>query len=197
MEKNGKPEIGLYYFAAFGAASIGTTALVLLLGLLFAVTGTSVPITSVAWLFLFLFPSALVLSCFFISSHLRGAPEIEPLPAIIVGYAAYSLTSFLILVLGGRGEPLSWALLVLICISLSIFNTGRIFERLTRAGSPLKGKEESPLRFRGEESSPVVTKESQGKPAISIRQPEAKADQPKEASVVESQGEVIHLGSHN
>lgn len=197
MEKNGKSEIGLYYFAAFGAASIGAAILVLLLGLLFAATGTIMPITSIVWLFLFLFPSALVLSCFFISRRLRGAPEMETLPAIIVGYAAYSLASFLILVLGGRGEPLSWVLLVLILISVSIFSTGQIFEYLTRTKGSLKEKEGAPLRFRGEGSTSIVKKESQSKPAISIRPPETKASQPKEDSTVESQGEVIHLGSHN
>jgi len=48
----------------------------------------------------------------------------------IVGYAAYSLVSFLILLLGSSTEPIGWVFLVLVLVAVAIFNSERVFNKL-------------------------------------------------------------------
>jgi hypothetical protein len=199
-------QFSFLFFATFGAASVVASAAVFLLALVFSLSNNTLSFSSNLWIFLFFFPAALAFSIFYIAPKLNSPKETETLPMIIVGYGTYSLASLLILLLGGRSEPTLWALLVLICVSLAMFNTERIFSFL--AGSTRRSAEAEnntqltfdtsvlPVKMTSREKNLNHNK----KPIFSIQNPPSKKkdtlDSEEETiTIIEKEEKtVIHLG---
>lgn len=186
-------EPGSFYLAVFGAASILSIVIALLLSFLFSLLGEGLSLSSVVWVFLFLFPAALVSSALFIAEKLGIESGTAPLSGVIVGYGAYSLSSLFVMLIGSRSEPALWALIILLLVSYAIFNSERLFDRFNLN----EDEEKSTETAIAIDSSVIPTKEEiskKGGAIVSIRQDreeERAAEDPAEGRV---EGSVIHLG---
>lgn len=186
-------EPGSFYLAVFGAASILSIVIALLLSFLFSLLGEGLSLSSIVWVFLFLFPAALVSSALFIAEKLGIESGTAPLSGVIVGYGAYSLSSLFVMLIGSRSEPALWALIILLLVSYAIFNSERLFDRFNLN----EDEEKSTETAIAIDSSVIPTKEEiskKGGAIVSIRQDreeERAAEDPAEGRV---EGSVIHLG---
>jgi hypothetical protein len=168
-------QFGLFFFASFGAASIIASVVVFLLASAFSLAGNALSLSSTIWISLFVFPAALAFVASFIAPRLSITEEGDTLPMVIVGYGTYSLVSLAILLLGGRTEPELWALVVLILVSVAMFNAEKLFSRFfanTEKDAALM--ENAPLPFESglipdKVPDNVDQKEEKKKPIFFIR----------------------------
>jgi hypothetical protein len=114
----------------FGAAVLLALFTVLSLALFLFLANVEFSLTSGFWIFLFLFPGALVFSIHFLASRIGATRTASVLYGLIAGYAGYIAFSLAIIVFGHQTDPLGWAFPMLALVAVLIFKANAIFRRL-------------------------------------------------------------------
>lgn len=204
LQRNAKQtDLGFFFFASFGAASILVLLTTLFLSFLFSFFGTDISFSAILWVFLFLFPAALAFALRFVASKL-GSIETRPVVySIIVGYGTYSVISLFILLVGGRNEPALWALLVLTLVTVAILNADSILARfgIREEVAPDDQRETrvvnvSPFTLPIKINSDSKEGKENQKPIFSIKN-RSESQEKKDSETIDMHGadaEVIHLG---
>lgn len=204
LQRNTKQiDLGFFFFASFGAASILVLMATLFLGFLLSFFGTDVSFSATLWIFLFLFPAALAFALPFVASSFSSIEIPNVVYSIIVGYGAYSAISLFILLVGGRNEPALWGLLVIALVSVAVLNADVVLARFgIREDVAPAGQREtrvvsvSPPTFPIKINSDSKEKKESAKPIFSIKN-KSKNQKEKESETIDMHGvdaEVIHLG---